>query len=210
MSSGGGETPRFGGSWRPKNKKVLEKWKKDGGTEKKTPSGSTAGYLKPMTLMADEVIPPEAMLTSSGISAAASSSSHGSRRPRRKKRSSRPSRGGAGSRQGGGQEGEEELPGVVLDGFMLLEHCLVDLPDEATRADLQGKEIRSVVQDDMTLFTNLAYLNLAENEVNLKWCESFPALQVSREWSSMDRAPTVAGNSRKISIDCRNSTSRAT
>ena len=171
MSSGaGGEGPRFGGSWRPKNKKQLEKWKKDAGTKKQ---------LKTVTLLAEEVIPPEAMLTSSGISAAAAASQVG--RGPRKKRSSRRARGGGGGKGQQMQAGteEEEVPGLVLDGFMLLEHCLVDLPDEATRADLQGKEIRSIVQDDMTLFTNLAYLNLAENEVNLKACESFPALQVS-------------------------------
>ena len=163
MNTAGGEPPRFGGSWRPKNKKQLEKWKKD---------ASSSTTVKAVTLLAEEVIPPEAMLTSSGISAVAN------RDPRRsrKKRSHRITNKQEDQRLDRQDEGVDR-PGVALDGFMLLEHCLVDLPDEATRADLQGKGIRTIVQDDMTLFTSLAYLNLAENEVNMKCCESFPALQ---------------------------------
>eukprot|EP00946_MAST-07B_sp_MAST-7B-sp1_P002016 g2016.t1 len=47
----------------------------------------------------------------------------------------------------------------ILDGFMLLDACGVEFPDEASRADVQEEGLSDAITEDLSYFTNLVYLN---------------------------------------------------
>ena len=50
-----------------------------------------------------------------------------------------------------------------LDGFMLLDACGCDLPDEGRKADISGTGLVSAVQEDMTFFVRLQTLDAGDN-----------------------------------------------
>ncbi|RHY33608.1 hypothetical protein DYB32_001510 [Aphanomyces invadans] len=61
--------------------------------------------------------------------------------------------------------GDDMVKAVALDGFLLLDTCRVEFPEEATRADVNGLNIRSVVVDDLLFFSNLVFLDMSDNQV---------------------------------------------
>ena len=59
-------------------------------------------------------------------------------------------------------------PRKLLDGFLLLEACHVEFPDEATPAVLHSRNVADVAPEDLQYFNNLAYLDLGANRVRLE------------------------------------------
>ena len=54
---------------------------------------------------------------------------------------------------------------VVLDGFMLLDACHVEFPDEASQVALCSLGISDIVEDDLQYFTSLYSIDLSDNQV---------------------------------------------
>ena len=65
---------------------------------------------------------------------------------------------------------------VVLDGFVLLEACRCEDPDEAEKAVLEGCGITSVISEDLSFFRKLSHLDLGDNQVPLATLAYLPAL----------------------------------
>ena len=68
-------------------------------------------------------------------------------------------------------------PAVVLDGFVLLQTCRVEDPEEAQKAVLEGAGISAVVTEDLPFFTKLTHLDLGDNHVQLESLGYLPQLQ---------------------------------
>eukprot|EP00966_Prymnesium_polylepis_P013988 322484-Prymnesium_polylepis.1 len=68
-------------------------------------------------------------------------------------------------------------PVVVLDGFVLLEACRVEDPEEADKAVLEGCGISSVIGEDLTFFRKLTHLDLGDNHVQLRELAYLPSLR---------------------------------
>ncbi|EQC41249.1 hypothetical protein SDRG_01224 [Saprolegnia diclina VS20] len=66
---------------------------------------------------------------------------------------------------------------VSLDGFLLLDTCRVEFPEEASRADVNGLNITAVVSDDLQYFTNLLFLDMSDNQAPLEPLGAFPVLK---------------------------------
>jgi hypothetical protein len=137
------------GQWRPKNKSQLVKWQK---------LMNSAETLQAQTIDFAECIPPPDYV---------------------------PQRGMIRRARVADDEDMEPLPAIppqpvqnkLLDGFMLLEACHVELPDEARRADVNGKDIGDVAKEDLQYFTNLAYLDAGDNRVPFDALGEFPVLR---------------------------------
>jgi len=71
----------------------------------------------------------------------------------------------------------EETPARILDGFLLLEACGVEFPDEASRADLQEMGLTSATGEDLKFFTNLVYVDVGDNILPLECFGPLPALE---------------------------------
>ena len=67
-------------------------------------------------------------------------------------------------------------PEVVLDGFVLLEACRCEDPDEAEKAVLEGCGISSVISEDLSFFRKLSHLDLGDNRVPLASLAYLPGL----------------------------------
>ena len=65
---------------------------------------------------------------------------------------------------------------VVLDGFVLLEACRCEDPDEAEKAVLEGCGISSVISEDLSFFRKLSHLDLGDNRVALAALAYLPGL----------------------------------
>ena len=65
---------------------------------------------------------------------------------------------------------------IVLDGFVLLEACRCEDPDEAEKAVLEGCGITSVISEDLSFFRKLSHLDLGDNRVPLAALAYLPAL----------------------------------
>ena len=65
---------------------------------------------------------------------------------------------------------------MVLDGFVLLEACRCEDPDEAEKAVLEGCGITSVISEDLSFFRKLSHLDLGDNRVPLASLAYLPAL----------------------------------
>jgi hypothetical protein len=82
-----------------------------------------------------------------------------------------------------GGEGVNQQPQIpprrlrMLDGFMLLEACGVEFPDEASRADVQEEGLTDAIAEDLSYFTNLIYLNAGDNELPFEKLVGLPSLQ---------------------------------
>jgi hypothetical protein len=70
-----------------------------------------------------------------------------------------------------------EPPARALDGFLLLECCRVEFPDEAQRAEVQEMELTATTPDDLKFFTNLAYVDAGDNKLSLNGFGVLPALE---------------------------------
>ncbi|KAG6972687.1 hypothetical protein JG687_00001328 [Phytophthora cactorum] len=64
----------------------------------------------------------------------------------------------------------------TLDGFLLLDWCRVEFPDEVIQAVLSDMHITDVVAEDLLFFTNLARLDMSDNEAPLEPFGCLPAL----------------------------------
>ncbi|ETW03588.1 hypothetical protein H310_04999 [Aphanomyces invadans] len=73
--------------------------------------------------------------------------------------------------------GDDMVKAVALDGFLLLDTCRVEFPEEATRADVNGLNIRSVVVDDLLFFSNLVFLDMSDNQAPFEPLGTLPALK---------------------------------
>ena len=89
----------------------------------------------------------------------------------------------------------------MLDGFMLLDACGVEFPDEASRADCQEEGLTDAVSEDLAYFTNLIYLNAGDNQLPFEKLAGLPSLQelhlhcnCLRSISRIDRLPSIGGN----------------
>ena len=88
----------------------------------------------------------------------------------------------------------------ILDGFMLLDACGVEFPDEASRADVQEEGLSDAITEDLSYFTNLVYLNAGDNELPMEKLAGLPSLQelhlhcnCIRSLPRLDKLPEVAG-----------------
>ena len=71
----------------------------------------------------------------------------------------------------------EETPPRVLDGFLLLEACGVEFPDEASRAELQEMGLTGATAEDMKFFSNLVYVDVGDNMIPFECLGPLPALE---------------------------------
>lgn len=67
-----------------------------------------------------------------------------------------------------------------LDGFMLLEACGCDLPDEGRRADVSGRGLVAAVQEDLHFFTRLRSLDVGDNSLQFGSFACLPRLEELR------------------------------
>lgn len=66
--------------------------------------------------------------------------------------------------------------GKLLDGFLLLYSCRVRLPQEALRSKISGENVVEVVEEDLSYFKNLVYLDISDNEVTMESLRNLSAL----------------------------------
>lgn len=67
-----------------------------------------------------------------------------------------------------------------LDGFMLMDACGCDLPDEGRRADVSGTGLVSAVQEDLTFFVRLQILDAGDNTLPFETFAILPQLDELR------------------------------
>lgn len=65
-----------------------------------------------------------------------------------------------------------------LDGFMLMDACGCDLPDEGRGADVSGRGLVGAVQEDLSYFVRLQTLDAGDNSMSF---DSFTALRQLEE-----------------------------
>jgi hypothetical protein len=89
----------------------------------------------------------------------------------------------------------------MLDGFMLLDACGVEFPDEASRADVQEEGLTDAIAEDLAYFTNLIYLNAGDNELPFEKLVGLPSLQelhlhcnCLRSIPRIDKLPSIGSN----------------
>ncbi|KAJ3187862.1 hypothetical protein HDU85_006255 [Gaertneriomyces sp. JEL0708] len=69
-----------------------------------------------------------------------------------------------------------EIP-HVLDGFLMLNAARADDPDAVWRLDISNRDLRFVIEDDLTMFTNLNVLICGENTLPFAKLGVLPALR---------------------------------
>lgn len=67
-----------------------------------------------------------------------------------------------------------------LDGFMLMDACGCDLPDEGRRADVSGRGLVSVVREDMSFFVRLQAVDAGDNSLPFDSFLDLPRLEELR------------------------------
>lgn len=67
-----------------------------------------------------------------------------------------------------------------LDGFMLMDACGCDLPDEGRRADVSGRGLVSVVREDMSFFVRLQVVDAGDNSLPFDSFVDLPRLDELR------------------------------
>ena len=55
---------------------------------------------------------------------------------------------------------------------MLMHSCWVKLPNEALKSKLSGQALEDVVEEDLTYFKNLAYLDVSDNHLRMNQFEN--------------------------------------
>lgn len=58
--------------------------------------------------------------------------------------------------------------GIVMDGFLLLDACRVELPHEALVAKVQGLGITDVAEEDLKYFSNLMVMDVSDNRIAME------------------------------------------
>tara|TARA_B110000305_G_scaffold185963_1_gene207038 strand:- start:328 stop:1062 length:735 start_codon:yes stop_codon:yes gene_type:complete len=71
---------------------------------------------------------------------------------------------------------------VKLDGFVLLEgsNCEKKLPEDSRRADISGKGLGVVVEEDLAYFSRLIYVDAGNNHLPMEPFGNLPRLQELR------------------------------
>lgn len=64
-----------------------------------------------------------------------------------------------------------------LDGFMLMEACRCELPDQALRVDVSGRGLVSVLEDDLGYFTRLQAVDAGDNTLAFESFARLPQLE---------------------------------
>ena len=64
----------------------------------------------------------------------------------------------------------------VLDGFILLDACGVDFPEDGREAELSNSNFGSVIEEDILCFSKLEKLDASENSLQLSHFERLPKL----------------------------------
>lgn len=82
-----------------------------------------------------------------------------------------------------------------LDGFMLMDACGCNLPDEGQKADVSGRGLVGVVQEDLKYFARLKVLDAGDNSLA---CECFTSLPQLEDLS------LPCNNIRDIRVDRKN------
>ncbi|KAF0692549.1 Aste57867_16361 [Aphanomyces stellatus] len=83
---------------------------------------------------------------------------------------------------------------TALDGFLLLDTCRVEFPEEAIRADVNSRNIRSVVSDDLLFFTNLVFLDMSDNQAPLEPVGALHALkELDFQCNALNKIQNIAG-----------------
>lgn len=67
-----------------------------------------------------------------------------------------------------------------LDGFMLMDACGCDLPDEGRRADVSGRGLVSAVREDMAFFVRLQAVDAGDNSLPFDTFVDLPRLDELR------------------------------
>ena len=72
---------------------------------------------------------------------------------------------------------EEGGKNIVIDGFYLLEATGMGFPEDVRQALISDRDLVSIVEDDMSYFTEMLYIDAAENRLQLAPFGSFPKLR---------------------------------
>lgn len=72
---------------------------------------------------------------------------------------------------------QEEPQRFELDGFFLLEATGMGFPEDAQQAMIADRKLISVMEDDMTYFTEMLYIDASENSLPLASFGAFPKLR---------------------------------
>ena len=67
-----------------------------------------------------------------------------------------------------------------LDGFMLMDACGCELPDEGRRADVSGRGLVAVVQEDLRFFVRLQIIDASDNNLCFESFACLPRLEELR------------------------------
>lgn len=67
--------------------------------------------------------------------------------------------------------------GKLLDGFLLLYSCRVRLPHEAIKSRLTNQKIVDVIEEDMTYFKSLSFLDVSDNELGIDQLKNLVGLR---------------------------------
>jgi hypothetical protein len=80
-------------------------------------------------------------------------------------------------REGMRSVNQEEAQRFELDGFFLLEATGMGFPEDAQQAVIADRKLVSVLEDDMTYFTEMLYIDASENVLPLASFGAFPKLR---------------------------------
>ena len=86
----------------------------------------------------------------------------------------------------------------VLDGFLLLNACQAEFPDECHSADITGVGANAVADEDLVFFTRLASLDAGENALTLAPLGALPRLKKLRLPCNGMRFEAVSGDLRRL------------
>uniref|UniRef100_A0A8C9SUF2 X-ray radiation resistance associated 1 n=2 Tax=Scleropages formosus TaxID=113540 RepID=A0A8C9SUF2_SCLFO len=78
---------------------------------------------------------------------------------------------------GAEQGGKAEAGGGALDGPLLMKLYRVDKPSDLCSADVSGRKLHSVKEDDLKEFDSVAYVNASDNRLTLEAFRGFPLLR---------------------------------
>ena len=160
------------GAWKPKSQAQLAKW----GSVQRHTLTVRARTLDPAY---DAQIPSRAALTVRAPNARRKFAP-GPSELQQRDAAERRAGAAAAAASSSARAAEAAAPTRSLDGFMLLEACHVEFPDEARRADLSGCGVGGVSAEDMPYFSNLSYLDLGDNAAPLEPLGDLPALRELR------------------------------
>lgn len=93
----------------------------------------------------------------------------------------------------------------TIDGFLLLDACGVEFPDEGHRADISGRGATEVSQSDLDYFPNLAMVDASDNRLSLEPFGALPRLKdlrfAANAWSQCLQLPDTEWFPRLLVLD---------